>query len=130
MNKSDIYTDTGTIAIFDLKALEHRINDDGDWWTHEDFPELKQELNNQNLILINCGGDGKFSISISENQEFSGSKLNCPSGELFIVCGEEIPAEGLIPELLRGGLIYKVKPGIVSVSYTQQGHHINVRIHG
>ena len=130
MNKFEIFTDSATIAVFDLKALEHRINDDGDWWTHEDFPELKEELNNQNLILINSGGDGKFTISVSESKEDSELKLKCPSGELFIVCGEEIPGEGLTPELLRGGIIYKVKPGIVGISYTQQDQYINVYIHG
>jgi len=129
MNSSDIFTDSSTIAIFDVKALEHRINDDGDWWTHESFSELQEELKNNNLVLINTGCDGKFTVSVTDSKAKPQSRVNCPSGELYIVCGEEVPGEGLVPELIRGGIVYKVPPGLVGISYVQNGQHINVQVH-
>ena len=123
-----IVTDTSTIAVFDLETLRRRIDEDGDWWTSDLFPELQEELSKNNLYLIETLCDGKFEVSLdTSHQGSSASFINCPSGKVYIVCGEEIPGEGLIPELLRGGYIHSVEPGKVSITHSIDGS--KVRIH-
>ena len=124
-----IVTDTSTIAIFDLEALKHRVDEDGDWWTSDTFPELQEELSNNNLYLIDTGSDGEFQVSLSsEVQSNDSSFLNCLSGTVYIVCGEEIPGEGLTPELIRGGYIHSLTPGRVHVAHSTDGAKITVHL--
>ncbi len=129
MEEFEITTDTSTIAIFDLEALRHRIDSDGDWWTYEGFPELKEELGNNNLVLINTGDDGTFSVKVDKiNNQSSYVPLNCPAGRIYIVCGEEIPGEGLVPELLRGGRIIETGSKKVNIGYAQEGRCIAIEV--
>jgi hypothetical protein len=131
MKEFKITTDASTIAVFDLEALRHRIDSDGDWWTYEGFQELKDELGNNNLVLINTGFDGTFLIKVEKTNNLKNHvPLNCPSGRLYIVCGEEIPGEGLVPELLRGGEIIEVCSKKVNIGYVQDGRHITIEIWG
>ena len=131
MKEFEITTDTSTIAVFDLEALRHRIDSDGDWWTFKDFPELKEELDNNNLFLINTGSDGKFSVKVEKiSSQNESTPLNCPSGRLYIVSGEEIPADGLEPELLRGGEIVETGTKKVNIDYIQDGRNITIGIRG
>ena len=124
-----IATDMSTIAIFDLKALEHRIDEDGDWWTSDLFPELEAELANSNLYLIDTSFDGLFEVSLFSAEEIEGeSFINCPSGRVHIVCGEEIPGEGLTPELLRGGYIHTVSPGKIKIAHTMDGYEVRIEV--
>lgn len=129
MNKFSIVTDTATIAIFDLASLEHRIHDDSDWWTCELFPELQKELKQNNLYLINTKFDGQFEVAIvNEPSQSNYSKLKCRSRKLFIVCGEEIPSEGLTPQCLRGGTEITVESSIVNVAHFTRGPSVAIHI--
>jgi len=123
-----IITDAATIAIFDLDALRHRIDSDGDWWTSSAFQELRMELDLQNLYLIDTGCDGLFDVVIENNDVGVSRKLNVPSGSVFIVCGEEIPAEGLTPELILGGIRLSVNATTIFVSHQIDGNAIRVGI--
>lgn len=123
-----IVTDTSTIAVFDLEALRHRVNSDGDWWTSSTFPELQSELASNNLYLIDTTSDGSFEVTIELQDVGEPTRLNAPSGRLFVVCGEEIPADGLTPELIRGGLEIAVKATSVFVSHRTNGDTICVGI--
>jgi len=125
--QTQIVTDASTIAIFDLAALSHKIEAHGDWWTYE-CEDLLTELRNRNLYLINTGFDGKFAITISNAARPTGTPLNCPSGMVYVTCGEEIPGEGLTPELIRGGLRHPVPSGLAQIAHTQDGARITVHI--
>jgi len=129
MTKFTITTDTSTIAVFDLEALKHRIDDDCDWWTYEGFPELQEELTNQTLVLINTGFDGTFTVEVEKtNVHNNYVPLNCPSGCLYVVCGEEIPGEGIGPKLTRGGGIVEVGSSRVSIGHSQNDSDISIGI--
>ncbi|MDA8428120.1 MAG: DUF6386 family protein [Geobacteraceae bacterium] len=129
MKMTKITTDTATIAVFDLCALEHKIDADGDWWTYDQSEELQAEIQNGNLYLINTGFDGSFEVMVdSELPQVHSKPINSPSKELYIVCGEELPAEGLTPELLRGGIRYHVDASEVHISHDQVGSRITIHI--
>jgi len=124
---TEIVTDTGTLAIFDLVALSHKVQANGDWWTYE-CEELLTELRNHNLYLINTGIDGKFAVAISNTPLGGGTPLRCPSGVLYVTCGEEIPGGDLKPELIRGGLRYPVPAGLTRIAHTQEGSRVSVHV--
>ena len=129
MCEFQIVTDTSTIAVFDLAALEHRIDEDGDWWTSELFDELQEEIARNNLYLIDTGFDGKFDVSVVRNSTRLGGKpLNCPSRHLFVVCGEEIPGEGLTPTCIRGGLELSLDSEIENVSHEVAGTSVAIHL--
>lgn len=123
-----IATDASTIAVFDLEALRHRIDADGDWWTCPEFPELQEEIACGNIYLIDTHHDGIFDVTIETEELDRSRKINVPSGTLYIVCGEEIPAEGLTPELIRGGAHLDLKSNFAVVSHRVDGNRIRLCI--
>ena len=72
--------------------------------------------------------DGLFNIEIETEDVGLITELNVPSGKLFIVCGEEIPAEGLTPELTRGGLELSMDATSVLVSHRLNRNIVSVGI--
>ncbi len=95
----NLITDTATIALFDPKALTHRINDECDWWVDsQTLPEVHQG----NMTIIGLGGDGLYKIRVTsqdlteDEKDFAkyvtqDSGVHVMSGKIFIGAGEEIP---------------------------------------
>ncbi|MEZ2683238.1 DUF6386 family protein [Proteus vulgaris] len=90
-------TDTATLAIFDLQAIQHRKLDTADWWCIPD-DELK-EMNKGNIAFIGLGEDGLYTINLCEKIEKPDVKIkiNCPSGKIFIGAGEDTTGGDLEP---------------------------------
>jgi hypothetical protein len=111
-------TDTSTLVIFDVVAVRHRLDDDGDWWIiHE---EALKEINAGNAAIIDLGADGKYTFAILSEGMLSKHPLcfdlSVPSGRVFIGAGEETTGDGLEPKAIRGGTILDLKPGEYRVS--------------
>lgn len=126
--KADIVTDTSTIAVFDLRALEHKVDAEGDWWTYAKDAELITELDAHRLYLIETGFDGAFVVTMSDVPREPSRSLECPSRRVYVTCGEELPGAGLRPELIRGGLVFDVQTDRVRVSHSQDGARIALHI--
>jgi hypothetical protein len=104
-------TDTSTLCVFDLGCLKHRLNDDVDWWSIPS-DELS-EVNNGNVAFLGLGGDGEFVVKLVgsiDNPKFR-TNLKVPSGKVFIGAGEEVTADELEPECVRGGSFVDLKAG-------------------
>lgn len=56
IEKYSVVTDTSTIAVFDLEAIRHRMNDTADWWSIADDEIL--EVNQGNIAFLGLGGMG------------------------------------------------------------------------
>lgn len=99
MNTSfSFFTDTATLAIFDLSAIKHRISDTPDWWS---IPEDEVfEMNQGNIIFLNLGGDGEYHIDIiDEVSDCDGSLyIKAPSGRVFLGAGEDTTGGDLEPD--------------------------------
>ncbi|HEJ9627067.1 DUF6386 family protein [Proteus terrae] len=97
-NVFSFMTDTATLAIFDLQAIQHRKSDTADWWSIPD-DEL-EEMNKGNIAFIGLGNDGFYTINLCDNIEDPDVKINisCPSGEIFIGAGEDTTGGDLEPD--------------------------------
>ncbi|WP_442109123.1 DUF6386 family protein [Pseudomonas sp. NUPR-001] len=93
-----VVTDTATLVVFDLQAIQHRIDDTCDWWSIQ-VDELL-EMNEGNIAFLNVGGDGRYQVKIQEDllREFGGVYLKFPSGRVFIGAGEDATGGGLEPD--------------------------------
>jgi hypothetical protein len=49
-----VVTDTATVAVFDLEAIRHRMNDTADWWSIAEDEIL--EVNQGNIAFLGLGG--------------------------------------------------------------------------
>ena len=94
------FTDTATLAIFDPQRLEHRVNDDADWWCG-DFLRL-DELRSGAMALVSLGGDGIYRVRITDgelnaderdyaDEYIAGLGVEVVSGKIFIGPGECLP---------------------------------------
>ena len=121
MASTKFVTDTATLCVFDVAALRHRFGDAGDWWSIVD-EELK-EVNAGNAAFIGLGSDGEYEIDIGDAGDEGGSsiRLKCPSGRVFVGCGEEVTADGLEPEGNRGGTFLDFTPGAYVLSVRRTG---------
>jgi hypothetical protein len=129
MPETVIVTDTSTIALFDEEVLRHCAEYEGDWWTFPDFPELRHELESGNLYLIDTGIDGRFDIVITRDGRMpSDTSVNVRSGFLVCVSGEEIPADGLFPEFIRGGIRVPVGAQCTFVRHRVDGTRITINV--
>ncbi|WP_377700817.1 DUF6386 family protein [Pseudoduganella sp. UC29_71] len=109
-------TDTATMCIFDLASLKDRLADDADWWcTPQD--ELNQ-VNMGNCIFLGLGSDGNYGIHLVDKIDSPQVtiNLNIPSGHVFLGAAEEVTADGLEPEALRGGGFLDLKPGTYTLN--------------
>jgi hypothetical protein len=61
-----VYTGTAAIVIYDLESLQHRMNDDIDWWASP--AEEISELNDRNLLIVGLGSDGFYDIDVSYDE--------------------------------------------------------------
>ena len=111
MNIYNFATDTATLCIFDLECLKHRLNDDVDWWSIQD--DSLSEINKGNVAFIELPEDGEYSFMVVDkivNSQFT-INLDVPSGYVFIGAGEEVTADELEPECVRGGTFIELNQG-------------------
>jgi hypothetical protein len=122
----NIQTDTATLVIYDLMSLNHRINDDADWWS---LPEDEvEEINKGNILFFNLGNDGAYKVHIKNDvDEYTGSLfLNVPSGKVFIGAGEDVTGGDLEPDdsdAISGEFI-TLEPGSYEVKYKKHGSDV------
>ena len=123
-----VATDTATLCLFDLAALKHRIDADGDWWTVPEDELL--ELNRGNALFLGLGSDGDFSIVIEDSVMAPQTSvvLNFPSGHVFVGAAEEATADGLEPEALRGGGFVDFSPGTYRIDVARDNGVITLAI--
>lgn len=125
--ESGIYTSTSTIAVYDLAALKHRLNDDVDWWA--DPAEELAEINRRNLLIIGLGGDGFYDLEIVEEgslvPRFS---LSFPSGRIFIGAGEMLTGGGDEPAPQYGGMFLDFEPGDYTVGLERVDSRLRISI--
>ena len=121
MNSGSFITDTATLCVFDLAAIRHRLDDRGDWWSVPDDEIL--EVNSGNVAFVGLGDDGQYEFRIEGvlTKETCVVILNCPSGHLFIGAAEEVTADGLEPEAIRGGMFWEVIPGKYRLAISRVG---------
>lgn len=111
MASTKFVTDTASLCVFDVAALRHRFDDDGDWWSIVD--EELAEVNAGNAAFVGLGSDGEYQVDIGDvlGEDGIDIRLKCPSGRVFVGSGEEVTADGLEPEGIRGGTFLDVAPG-------------------
>lgn len=94
------FTDTATLAVFDPQQLEHRVDDNVDWWCL-DFAQLA-EIQSGKIALVSLGGDGVYQTRITDDELNPDERdyaaelvanlgINVTSGKLFIGPGECLP---------------------------------------
>lgn len=127
MNKKFLFaTDTATLSIFDLNSLKHRIGDDADWWS---IPADEiDEINKGNVIFLNLGEDGDYSLEIQDDiDDFSGLlSLKVPSGKVYIGAGEDTSGGDLEPDGsdYMSGIFLDLKPGYYEVKFKRENKKI------
>ncbi|MBG2874811.1 hypothetical protein I4902_02825 [Proteus alimentorum] len=117
-NVFSFMTDTATLAIFDLQAIQHRKSDTVDWWSIPN-DEL-DEMNKGNIAFIGLGNDGSYTINLCDKIVDPDVKINidCPSGEIFIGAGEDTTGGDLEPDdpQYRAGEVIFLPVGVYEVS--------------
>ncbi len=124
--RGEIRTDTASLAIFDLSALSHRVEDECDWWANP--KEELAELAARNVLIVDLGSDGFYDIEVSDQSQPSARafSLRAPSGNIFVGPGEEISGGGNEPDGRWGGHLISVPTGDYSVSTCWQGDVIKI----
>jgi hypothetical protein len=117
------------MCIFDIASLKHRLEDDVDWWSISD-DEL-EEVNRGNVAFLNLGSDGKYSFTFVEEVQYPQLEMNLhvPSGRLFVGAAEEVTADGLEPESVRGGMFVDAQPGEYTLRVSRDGTEISLSLH-
>ena len=117
-------TGTATLAVFDPQRLRHRLADACDWWS---VPwEEVAEINAGNLFSVALGGDGVYGVAVhlfddGPDMPALSGLIRCDGGEVFIGAGEQIPGDGLEPDLAFGGLSLAAPAGTYRVSVRRRG---------
>jgi hypothetical protein len=116
-------TDTSTLCVYDLKALEHRRDDDADWWV---WPEAVQvaEVNSGAAAFVDLESDGRFEGTLGDTLGVDSQLrllLSFPSGKVFIGAAEEVTSEGMEPTCSRGGLLLEKTPGTYVLEMARVG---------
>lgn len=124
-----ISTDTATICIFDLVAIQYRKDDVGDWWSIPRDREV--EIVKRSALFIDVGDDGNYQVEVVQNPaegmlEFC---LASPSGKAFVGPGEEMSGAGFEPTGEWGGIFIPVDGPYqrVSVVRRRDAIYLNMR---
>jgi len=122
----EIVTDTASVAVFDLAALVHRVDDECDWWA-DPGDELK-ELRARNLLIVGLGSDGIYEVEVTDTQVENASvfSLLAPSGIIFVGAGEGLSGGGYQPNGSGSGYLISVDAGEYSVSVGRVGDVLQV----
>lgn len=112
-------TDTATLAIFDLEAIRHRINDTPDWWS---IPEDElDEINQGSIIFLELGSDGVYNVEIVDEVSDWDEALymKVSSGNVFVGAGEDTTGGDLEPDDSEciSGLFVKLEIGSYLVKF-------------
>jgi hypothetical protein len=119
------YTDVATLAVFDPVQLQHRAEDDYDWWC-VDATKL-DEVRRGAVAIIGLGGDGIYKARITDGNltpderdyasEVVHLGVEVVSGHLFVGPGECLPGGGfdLTPQDVERGAILKAGDGAYAV---------------
>lgn len=113
-------TDTATLAIFDPTALVHRATDDSDWWS---LPQTELlEVNAGNVMFVGIGSDGVYECHIYRQPPPEAlpnaviAYIKNTIGSVYIGAGEEVPADGIGPSTMYGGVLVPVPAGTLAVT--------------
>jgi hypothetical protein len=119
-------TDTSTLCIFDLSCLRHRLDDEVDWWSIPD--EELSEVNLGNVAFLGLGADGEFVVEIVDliSHPVVKTNIKVPSGKIFIGAGEEVTADELEPDCVRGGGFLNLEAGNYILSARVEGTTIQL----
>ena len=119
-------TDTSTLCVFDLSCLKHRLDDDVDWWSIPD--EELSEVNLGNVVFLGLGTDGEFAVEIVDlvSQPVIKVNIKVPSGKVFIGAAEEVTADELEPDCVRGGGFLNLEAGNYILSVRIKGATIQM----
>ncbi|MFD1885642.1 DUF6386 family protein [Paenibacillus wenxiniae] len=123
-------TDTAALAIFDLQAIRHRLEDTPDWWTLEE-DEL-EEINNGHIALLHLQDDGTYDVQMMA--EIAQPQVCCllyaSSGTLFAGAAEDTTGGDLEPDDSDAvsGQRWMVKPGVYSLQASRQQHTIQLAL--
>ena len=123
-----ISTDTATICLFDLVAMQHRKDDIGDWWS---FPrERELEIANSTVLFIDVGDDGDYEVEVHQiwGEEEVGFCLASPSERLFVGPGEEMSGAGFEPTGEWGGMFVSVDGPYQRVAITRRQNVITIAL--
>ncbi len=129
-----LHTDTATLAVFDMHAIRHRLDDTCDWWSlpHDEL----LETNAGTIAFLNLPSDGTYQVRVQALlTDADGSvHLRVPSGQVFIGAGEDTTGGGLEPDgsdVIQGQFItldkgtycmrYKGEAGIIHLSFAPSG---------
>jgi hypothetical protein len=55
--------------------------------------------------------------------------LHAPSGPIFVRAAEEVTADGLEPEAVRGGMFIDIQPGEYTLCVSRNDTEISVSLH-
>lgn len=123
-----ISTDTATICIFDLTAMQHRKDDVGDWWSIPRDREM--EIVNRSALFLDVGDDGSYQVEIEQNpaERTSDFCLSSPSGRVFVGPGEEMSGAGFEPTGEWGGIFIPVDGPYQRVSVVRRLNTIHVNM--
>ncbi|POA19971.1 hypothetical protein C1886_10775 [Pseudomonas sp. FW300-N1A1] len=119
-----IYTDTATVAVFDLAAIRHRISDTPDWWSV--VKDEVQEVNEGNVAFLGVGQDGSYKVVIVDDivEGFGVLRLGFPSGQVFIGAGEDTTGGDLEPDGSDSiqGVVVEFESGNYMMKYKKTGN--------
>ncbi|ORL66433.1 hypothetical protein B7H19_20540 [Pseudomonas putida] len=133
-----VVTDTATLAIFDLKAIRHRVSDSFDWWSIQS--DEISEKNEGNIAFLNLGEDGRYKVKVEDSllDPSGGIYLKVPSGRVFVGAGEDTSGGGLEPDgssTIQGEFLsleagsyymsYKVESGVICLAFSSSSKFSN-----
>lgn len=100
-----VQTDTATVALFDMATLQHRVDDDGDWWTIAVSAE--PEVASGKVCIVSVADDGVHQVRVTtegltpDERAYACDVAKCglevSSGRVHVLGGEWLPGEGLTP---------------------------------
>ncbi|MEA3009636.1 MAG: hypothetical protein QOJ91_1328 [Sphingomonadales bacterium] len=119
-------TATASLAVFDPAAVDHRVDDDCDWWA--DPGDELEELRARNLLIVGLVDDGGYKVEVTAEQVADAPvfSLRAPSGIIFVGPGEAVSGGGYQPDGSASGYFISVDPGDYSVSVGWRGDFVHL----
>lgn len=130
--KTEFFTDTAEICVFDPLCLKHRLADAADWWTISS--EAIKEMNDANVMFVDVGTDATYTLKINimetslQKADGVSSLIKCKSGIVFIGPAEETTSDDCEPTDEYGGLFAKLNPANYLIQMLLQQNTIEVII--